>query len=75
MYQLKDLVKEECKLTMIRNTDDGMAAIYETASGFKFPIPIAEMQDGTFNATERGGTLMKWINRAVKSINTDDVTS
>ncbi len=72
-YELKTLVKETCKLQCIRLHDGKMAAIYETeTSGFKFPVPVAEMQNGTFNAEERGFVLMKWLRGSLALLNADE---
>lgn len=74
MFEIKSLVQETCKLQCVREHDGQMAAIYETfPSGFKFPVPISDMSNGTFNAEERGFTLMRWIKKAIKVIETPSI--
>jgi hypothetical protein len=72
MFDLKTLVKETCKIECVKLHDGKMSAIYETTSGFRFPVPVAEMQNGTFNAEERGFTLMKWIKRSLTLLTAEE---
>ncbi len=69
-FELKTLVQESCTLDSIKEHDHQMVAMYTTTSGFKFPVPVAEMALGTFNATERGFTLMRWIKKALVALET-----
>jgi hypothetical protein len=69
MFDLKVLVKESCHLKCICDVDGETAAVYVTDTGFKFPVPVQDMKGGTFNLVERGFTLMKWMRKAVTSVN------
>ena len=39
---------------------------YETADGWKFPVPVADAGTGIFNATEKGLLLMRWMRRYIE---------
>jgi hypothetical protein len=36
---------------------------YETDNEFLFEVPVADIDNGTFDAHEKATTLMKWIKR------------
>jgi hypothetical protein len=41
---------------------------YETETGFRFPVPIADTGDGTFQAEEKALLLMRYIRKHIKYI-------
>jgi hypothetical protein len=48
------------------------ALYYRTEDGFTFPVPVADTANSqggaaTFNAVEKGITLMRWIRRAMEA--------
>lgn len=60
-YRLIDLLKGTAKMQRIR---DG-AAEYEIEDlGFRFPVPISEVQGATLEVSERASVLMRWVKRA-----------
>jgi hypothetical protein len=36
---------------------------YETAAGLLFPVPISDIGTTTFNASEKGILMMRWIRK------------
>lgn len=41
---------------------------YETECGFKFPVPIDEIENSTFSAVEPAPLFMRYINAHLKTI-------
>lgn len=39
---------------------------YETCEGLLFPVPINDIDQGTFNATEKGILMMRWIRKYIE---------
>lgn len=44
---------------------------YETVTGLIFPVPISDIDQGTFNATEKGMMMMRWIRKYIESLQTE----
>lgn len=64
---LKQRVKEPVRFAFFR---DG-SLWYQTFDGWEFPIPVADTLNSqgsspTFNATEKGMLLMRWIRKAME---------
>jgi hypothetical protein len=67
-FNVKNLAQEQCVFHFYRDN----TLYYRTAkSGFVFPIPTSDTGTGTFNATERGMTLLRWIRKAVEALKDD----
>lgn len=41
---------------------------YETCTGLRFPVPVSDIDQGTFNATEKGLMMMRWIRKHVDQL-------
>lgn len=41
---------------------------YKTECGFEFPVPIEDVGDATFNATEKAMLLMRYIRKHIETI-------
>lgn len=41
---------------------------YETECGFEFPVPIDDMGDATFNATDKAMFFMRYIRKHLKTV-------
>jgi hypothetical protein len=38
---------------------------YATSDGFKFPVPIADVRTGVFNAEDKAILFMRWIRKQI----------
>ena len=66
METIKEMVMNEKKANFVRYNDGNL--IYETESGFEFPISVEEAKGGTFNAQHKAVTLMRWIRKQIEVI-------
>lgn len=41
---------------------------YITECGFKFPVPVSDVGDGTFNSTEKAMLMMRYIREQIDAI-------
>ncbi len=64
MYTVKECVRNNATFKYYRKG----FLYYECDNGFIFPIPIEDTGDGTFPVVERGMLLMRWIRRALESV-------
>ena len=65
-HRLIDIVKKEASFSFIQ---DGKA-FYEIQVEniiYEFPVPIADVGNGTLNKEEKGILLMRWIRKAMES--------
>jgi hypothetical protein len=44
---------------------------YKTEAGLLFPVPIADVYDGTFNAEEKGIHMMRYIRKHIEALKTE----
>lgn len=59
MINLKEAVQNEVTFQYFR---DG-ALWYETCNGDLFPVPVSDAGSSTFNKTEKGMLLMRWMRK------------
>jgi hypothetical protein len=38
---------------------------YKTCTGLQFPVPVSDIDQGTFNASEKGMLMMRWIRKHI----------
>ena len=48
---------------------------YATEDGFKFPVPIADVGTGVFNAEDRAILFMRWIRKQREAIDSQHFTN
>lgn len=63
--KLKDLILENAVLNYV---DKNEAWFVTDITGFHFPVPLNEIDDGVLHAKEKAITLMKWIRAHIKYI-------
>lgn len=56
---IKDMVKDNQTVKFCYFRDGNLW--YETENGFKFPVPVADIGNATFNAVERAMLMMRYI--------------
>ena len=64
MKNIKDLVKNNKVANFIYYSEGNL--YYETECGFVFPVPITDVGDGVFNASERAMLLMRYIRKQLE---------
>lgn len=62
-YNIKEMVSDNKKAKFLFFKLNELW--YETETGFKFPVPINDVQDGIFNAEEKAILLMRYIRKHV----------
>lgn len=63
MKNIKDMVKNNKKANFIAYKESNL--YYTTECGFVFPVPISDIGDGVFNATEKAMLLMRYIRKQI----------
>lgn len=48
---------------------------YKTECGFMFPVPVSDVGDGTFNASEKAMLLMRYIRKQVEAHAQEDAVT
>ena len=61
---LKDNVKGFSQFEYYRDS----ALWYRTETGLVFPVPVSEIDQGQFKATEKSLLFMRWIRKYIKSL-------
>jgi hypothetical protein len=64
MYSITDHVKGPCTFKYYRDN----SLWYETHLGLLFNVPINDIDQGTFNYTEKGILMMRWIRKFTESL-------
>lgn len=59
MINIKEAVQHEAKFLYFRDN----ALWYETHTGEIFPVPVEDAGSSTFNRTEKGMYLMRWMRK------------
>ena len=67
MKNIKDMVKNNKKANFIAYKESNL--YYTTECGFVFPVPISDIGDGVFNATEKAMLLMRYIRKQIEKPN------
>lgn len=67
MKNIKDMVKNNQKANFIAYKESNL--YYTTECGFVFPVPISDIGDGVFNATEKAMLLMRYIRKQIEQPN------
>ena len=67
MKNIKDMVKNNQKVNFIAYKESNL--YYTTECGFVFPVPISDIGDGVFNATEKAMLLMRYIRKQIEKPN------
>ena len=67
MKNIKDMVKNNQKVNFIAYKESNL--YYTTECGFVFPVPISDIGDGVFNATEKAILLMRYIRKQIEKPN------
>lgn len=67
MKNIKDMVKNNQKANFIAYKESNL--YYTTECGFVFPVPISDIGDGVFNATEKAMLLMRYIRKQIEKPN------
>lgn len=60
---IKDMVKDNKQATFQYYRKGELW--YKTECGFMFPVPVSDVGDGTFNATEKAMLLMRYIRKQI----------
>jgi hypothetical protein len=63
MYNVKDMVKDNKKVFFVCYKQKELW--YRTETGFDFPVPIDDTQDGVFNAEDKALLFMRYIRKHV----------
>lgn len=58
---IKDMVKDNKQATFLYYRDGDLW--YATEDGFKFPVPVSDVGNATFPATEKALLLMRYIRK------------
>ncbi len=61
-YSLKDHVSGDVTFSHYRNGN----LFYITHLGLEFPVPVEDTDGASFQATEKGMMMMRWIRKVVK---------
>ena len=64
-YNIKEMVKDG-KSASFQYYRKG-ELWYKTECGFMFPVPVSDVGDGTFNASEKAMLLMRYIRKQVEA--------
>lgn len=64
---VKDMVKDGKRVKFLYYRQKELW--YETETGFKFPVPIDDVGDGTFLAEDKALLFMRYINKQIKLVN------
>lgn len=48
---------------------------YKSEAGLTFPVPIADVYDGTFNTREKGMLMMRYIRKYIDSLQAEMQTA
>lgn len=67
MQNIKTMVKDKT-VTFVEYKENEL--FYKTECGFKFPVPISDTGKGTFLATDKAITYMRWIRKHMDFIAT-----
>jgi hypothetical protein len=59
---VKENVRGTATLQYFRNN----ALWYRTEAGLMFPVPVEDIGDATFNPTEKGLFLMRWVRKHIE---------
>lgn len=62
-YNIKEMVSDNKKAKFLFFKLNELW--YETETGFKFPVPINDVQDGIFNDEEKALLLMRYIRKHI----------
>jgi len=63
MNSLKEMVKNNNLARFVSFEKDTL--YYTTECGFVFPVPVSDIGDGVFNATEKAMLLMRYIRKQI----------
>lgn len=63
MKNIKDMVKNNQKANFIAYKESNL--YYTTECGFVFSVPVSDIGDGIFNATEKAMLLMRYIRKQI----------
>lgn len=63
---VKDMVTDNKMVTFVCYRKGEL--IYKTECGFHFPVPISDIGDATFNATDRAILFMRYIKKQIKEV-------
>lgn len=66
MYNIKDMVKNNKKVTFIFYRAKELW--YETECGFKFPVPIDDIGDATFLNEDKAILFMRYIRKYIAEL-------
>ena len=69
-YNIKEMVKDG-KSASFQYYRKG-ELWYKTECGFMFPVPVSDVGDGTFNASEKAMLLMRYIRKQVEAHAAED---
>ena len=64
MLSIKDMVKDNKRVTFVRFKDGELW--YSTEDGFEFPVPVADIGSATLLATDKALLFMRYIRKHVE---------
>lgn len=67
MNSIKDMVAGGKKVTFVHYRQNELW--YTTECGFEFPVPIEDIGDATFMASEKAMLLMRYIRKHIEFLN------
>jgi len=63
-YDIKEHVKGEATFAYYRAGE----LWYRSAAGLLFPVPVSDIGDATFNSTEKGMLMMRYMRKQIAAL-------